>query len=72
MTKWRCTSRKTAVGRCPHICVVECEFEPRGCLFAASWENWVKVRNSKSKKKVRPALKEVTNEEVPEMSQNDS
>jgi len=40
MVKYKCKSRAKIMTRCQYACVVEVEFTPRGCLYAALWQQW--------------------------------
>lgn len=47
--KWKCKSRFIMTGGCKYECIVETDFEPRGCLRAAIWQDWEEIKEDKVK-----------------------
>ncbi len=47
MKKYECVSKVRCGCICSYTCAVETEFEPKGCLYMATWEKWQEVRGGK-------------------------
>jgi hypothetical protein len=52
MKKWRCKSRIILGEPCKYHCEAETDFQPRGCLWVAVFEEWEPVEE-----KLKPAKK---------------
>ena len=43
MKEYNCKSRIVAGQPCEYECIVKADFEPRGCLKYAVWEEWCEM-----------------------------
>lgn len=53
MAKWKCKSRIIMMKKCGYECIVETDFEPRGCIRTAIFQEWEQIKEDEVKDKAK-------------------